>query len=83
MIDINGSEYICWNYPDIYDKKDILTLDIMHTRAINCLKIYFDSTRNGYVFLMDKTKYNGNEGRSETIKEDEEVAFVPAWNEDE
>ena len=32
---------------------------------------------------MDKTKYIEGEGRAETIKENEEVAFVPAWNEDE
>ena len=82
MINVKGSEHITWSYPEIYKEQDTLTVSLMHTRAADDIKIYFDSNRNGYVILMDKTKYIDDEGRSEVIKENEEVAFVPAWNEE-
>jgi len=76
--------HIDWMYPNIYQSKqalDSITINMCHVRASSSIKIEFCGERNGYVIRMDKTKDMGE--YSEVIKEDDEVAFIPAWHEDD
>lgn len=82
-MDIGKSEHLEWMYPNIYDKEplDKLTVSLYHTRAANSFTIEFHSERNGFVIRMDKTK--DTESGCETVEKDVEVAFIPAWLEDD
>lgn len=68
-------------YPNIYpkDKLDSLTITLFHVRAADSIHIEFDGDRNGWVIRMDRTREKN--GMSTVVKEKEEVAFIPAWNE--
>ncbi len=83
QIEVDGTAWINWNYPEIYDrdKQDSLRICLYHTRAANDLTVKFDSERNGYVLYMDKTVCR--DGWAETIINDQEVGFINAYNEDE
>lgn len=75
---------IVWMYPNIYPEEktlDSITISLCHVRAVSNIKIEFDGNRNGYVIKMDKIKDMGE--YIEVVKEDDEVAFIPAWNEEE
>ncbi len=85
-MEIRGSANIEWMYPNVYNdaslaqKRDTLTITLMHVRAADSIQIEFDADRNGWVIRMDKTK--DMDGYSDVVEEKQEVAFVPAWNED-
>jgi hypothetical protein len=81
-LELRNSPRIDWMYPNIYSDKplDRITIALFHTRAANDITIEFDGDRNGYVIRMDKT-VDTNAG-ADTVEENVEVAFIPAWNED-
>jgi len=79
--ELRGDARIDWMYPSIYPQhatRSRLKINILHTRASGTLIIEFDGGRDGFIISMDRTNLDG-----EVLKEHEEVAFVPAWNEEE
>jgi hypothetical protein len=54
-------------------------IELDHVRAADNIVVRYDFTRDGWVIYMDETRDRG--GYMETVREDVEVAFVPAWNE--
>ena len=74
-----------WMYPNIYNSKgrkpSKLTIAMYHVRASSNLVIEFDADRDGFVIRMDRTR--DDDGCSEVVEKNVEVAFVPAWLEEE
>ena len=68
-------------YPDLRGgpTKESVRIELMHVRAADAITIRYDGGRDGWVIYMDKTR-EGAYG-SEVVVENEEVAFIPAWNE--
>ena len=56
---------------------------LMHVRAAMDISVEYDFDRDGYVIRMDKTRDFPNGGGCEVIEEAVEVAFIPAWLEEE
>ena len=81
--EVRGSVRLSWEYPNIYPDKplDRLTIGLSHTRGANCFTVEFDGDRNGYVIRMDRVR--DDDGIMETVEEGVEVAFLPAYLEDE
>jgi len=67
-------------YPEQGKVPDV-RIELMHVRAADVLIVRYDFERDGWSIRMDKTKDLG--GLMTVIEEAQEVAFVPAWNEDE
>ena len=80
--DAHGEVRIDW-HAQIYDDKPLsrVHLGLMHVRAADNLIIEFSGSRNGWVIRMDRTRDDG--GMMEVVEEAVEVAFVPAWLEDD
>jgi hypothetical protein len=67
-------------YPGATEKKVTkIQIGVECVRAIDDITVKFDLERNGYVICMDKCTYDGHDG-FDVIKEEQEVAFIPAWN---
>jgi hypothetical protein len=70
-----------WYPPNHGITEQFVTIGLSHVRAADSIKVRYDFERDGWVVQMDKTKYMGS--FSDVLIEDDEVAFVPSWNEDE
>jgi len=81
-IDGEKTARVEWMYPNIYkdESLDYIEIGLYHVRAADDIRIEFDGERNGYVIRMDRTVER--EGHCETIEEKQEVAFIPAWNQE-
>jgi hypothetical protein len=76
--DLWGSARIAWMYPDIYNGKDFVDIDLMHVRASAGIRLRFDSTRNGWVILAPSVfEWEVDDEACDPCFK--EVAFVPAW----
>ena len=87
--------YIEWMYPDIYDKDlngnptphSVLKIGLMHVRAADDIEIEYDSARDGYAIYrtvtIGWTEPTAEKNYSEPIEKRKEVAFIPAWDEEE
>ena len=71
--------HIEFSYPRIQGKVTEISVGLSDVRAADKMIIHYDFDRDGYVIEMALTKDMG--GHSEVVKEREEVAFIPAWNE--
>lgn len=60
-----------------------IVVELTDVRAADALHITYDFDRDGYRIGMDQTRFEiFEEGdRLTTLKENVEVAFIPAWNE--
>ena len=67
-------------YPRLPDRPNTVIVSLWDVRAADDLKIRYDFDRDGWVISMDLT-HDDNSGIIKTVKEDQEVAFIPAWNE--
>ena len=90
-IEIKGDANIEWMYPNIYAKdcpRNFLRIGLDHVRAANDIEIEYDSDRDGWLIFqnvttgfklieIEKAKYY------EPIEDHREMAFIPAWAEDE
>lgn len=56
-----------------------IRVGLMDVRAASDLVIRYDFDRDGWAISMDETVDRGS--WMETIRENVEVAFIPAWNE--
>jgi len=79
LIELPGSAHIEWMYPNIYgdEKRDRISIGLCHVRAANDITIEYNAERDGWVIMMNETREVP--GGAETVKEDVEVAFIPAW----
>ena len=69
-----------FSYPRVEkDKIQKIQIGLEDVRAADSIEVEFDFERDGYIIRMDKTK--NFDSMAEVIKEKEEVAFIPAWNE--
>jgi len=79
-VEVSGSAYINWMYPDAYDDnpKDFLDICLYSVRAADSIRIKYDMGRDGWVVLMERTK----DHEDVFVKTDhyDEMAFIPAWN---
>lgn len=78
-IDGHNNQQIIWSYPQIYDrtKQTYILLALDHTRAVDLIRIKFDSERDGYTIEQEVTI--ADKGCSETTDDWQEVAFIKAW----
>lgn len=67
-------------YPRNPGNRDSLTVSLIDVRAADALVISYDFERDGWRIGMDLTHDDGS-GIIKTIEENQEVAFIPAWNE--
>jgi len=79
-LDLFGSAKIYWNYPEIYDveNRDSIILELLHTRAVNAIRIMFDSARDGYI-IFRQTVFNWPIHDKICDPKWEEIAFISAW----
>ena len=70
-------------YPDLRygPTKEYVRISLSHVRAADFITIRYDGVRDGWAIYMDKTK--DADGYGEVVLIDEEVAFIPSWNEAE
>ena len=80
MNDVEGSQFIEWNYPEIYDRKkqDWLVINLSHTRASDGIRLKYDSERAGWIIEQpsDPSWKPGEELDCHW----QEVAFVESWS---
>ena len=85
FVDISGSKWIVWSYPEIYDreKQNWLSIDLSHTRASDGIRIKYDSERDGWVIEQPK-RLSWFADEEDQSCHWTEVAFVESWaiNED-
>ena len=67
-------------YPRMKGHVERIRIGLEDIRAADSITISYDFGRDGYVIWMDKSRDIG--GIMETIKENIEIAFIPAWNEE-
>jgi len=67
-------------YPRSRDRPNEIEVELVDVRAADALKISFDFERNGWRIGMDLT-CDDDSGIIHTVAENQEVAFIPAWNE--
>lgn len=80
----NGSAHpiqVYLEYPRADGRPKSVHVHLVDVRAADALKIEFDFDRDGWSIRMDRTRDVGYS--AELVRENEEVAFVPAWNEGE
>jgi len=63
-------------------KAQSVRVSLFDVRAADDLVISFSFARNGWVIRMDST-HDDDSGIIKVVREEVEVAFVPAWNEAE
>ena len=66
-------------YPRNPGNRDVVHVSLIDVRAADDLIISYDFDRDGWRIGMDRTRYTP--GLMEVVTENEEVAFIPAWNE--
>ncbi len=71
--------HITLSYPRIEGNTNTIRLELGDVRAADDLIITFDFERNGWRIGMDTTRQTTF--GMDTIDQDQEVAFIPAWNE--
>ena len=64
-------------YPRMEDRPDEVRVSLVDVRAASALVIRYDFDRDGWAIYMDR--HVEHEGWMETVEENVEVAFVPAW----
>ena len=73
------------NFPPYKDQESDnpkgIQIGLNHVRAANDIRITYDLDRDGWVISMEKTKDMGDYSII-TVGSLEEMAFVPAWNEE-
>lgn len=67
-------------YPLSPDRPDTVIVGLYDVRAADNLIITFDHARNGWRIGMDLTRQD--DWGMEIVAENQEVAFIPAWNEE-
>lgn len=67
-------------YPRSSNRPNTVIVSLYDVRAADDIRIRYDFDRDGWVISMDLT-YDDNSGIIKIVKEDQEVAFIPAWNE--
>jgi hypothetical protein len=60
--------------------KESIVIGLEHVRAADSITVRYDFERDGYVIQMDRTRDEGS--FAEVVEEEQEVAFIPAWNEE-
>jgi hypothetical protein len=75
---VRGSNRIDWTYPDIYNSKDYLYIDLIHTRASDGIRIRYDSERDGWVIEQPSVlSWDAND--KECDPKWKEAAFILSW----
>lgn len=72
-------------YPDIMDptKRAHLTVGLLHVRAADDIRIYYDGTRDGWVIEQaSRFEWDDDDPPEEQNPDWQEVAFVQAWARD-
>jgi hypothetical protein len=88
-IEVREDASIDWMYRNIYTKEappNFLRIGLMHVRAANDIEIEYHSDRDGWVIFQTVTtgyQMNEKENYYEPIEDRREMAFIPAWAEDE
>jgi hypothetical protein len=79
-----------WMYPNIYPSegpRSVLKVGLYHVRAADDIEIEYDSERDGYIIFrtvtVGWTEPTEEKNYSEAIEKRKEVAFIPAWDEEE
>jgi hypothetical protein len=72
LVDVGGTTF---------PLKRKVVVSLLDVRAADDITISYDYARDGWRIGMDRTIDRGD--RMETVEEDVEVAFLPAWNETE
>ena len=77
-----------WMYPDIYageNPRSVLRIGLYHVRAADDIEIEYDGERDGYVIYRTVTTghVEYSVGCYEPIEKRKELAFIPAWDEEE
>ena len=67
-------------YPRVPGNGDEIHVSLWDVRAADDLIISYDFDRDGWRIGMDRTRYTP--GLMVVISENEEVAFIPAWNDE-
>lgn len=64
--------------------REAVVVSLLDVRSADDLKLRFDFERDGWAITMDRTREVEADGlvQTEVVVQDEEVAFVPAWNEE-
>jgi len=70
------------SYPRMGDSPDTIIVELEDVRAADALIITYDFARDGWRIGMDQTRHADDDGghNIETVAENQEVAFIPAWN---
>lgn len=70
------------SYPRIDDSPDTIIIELEDVRAADALIITYDFARDGWRIGMDQTRHTDSDGAHhiDLVAEDQEVAFIPAWN---
>lgn len=86
--EVEGTVNIDWMYPEIYgtDKpRDVLSIELYHTRAANGLEIEYNSDKDGWdIFQIIPVGDFKQRDEGYWSKDDKKklIAFVPAWDEE-
>ena len=70
-------------YPTVTDNPDAVTIGLMDVRAADQITVRYDFDRDGWAISMDRTRERDGSDGMEVAEPDVEVAFIPAWNEDD
>jgi hypothetical protein len=65
-------------YPRNGDNPTQIQVGLVDVRAADNIVVRYDFDRDGWVIYQDETRWVG--GHIERVREDVEVAFIPAWN---
>lgn len=80
---------IDWMHPEIYagNPRSVLRIGLYHVRAADDIEIEYNSERDGYVIYrtvtVGWTEPTAEKNYHEPIEKRKEVAFIPAWDEEE
>lgn len=66
-------------YPRSEGRAKKIIVSLIDTRAADSIVIEYDFERDGWVIKMDETREV--DWGMEVVKPEQEVAFIPAWNE--
>jgi len=64
-------------YPRVEGNADRIVVGLMDVRAASDITVTYDFDRDGWVILQDEC--TDKNGYLETVRENVEVAFIPAW----
>ena len=86
-LDLWGSGTIGW-FAGIYkDDRTILKVGLYHVRAADDIEIEYDSERDGWIIYrtvtVGFTDPTPEKNYYDSIEKRKEVAFIPAWDEEE